>query len=97
MQTWAFIYTLGSEDAPARTDRVGSPACTLVAVGVPAAADAVGVIDDLLAEGVQLIELCGAFGPAETALVQQAVGGRVPVGMVTYPCAEAPGLHSLFG
>ena len=97
MQTWAFIYTLGSEDAAVRTDRVGSPACTLIAVGVPRLADAAGVIEGLLADGVQLVELCGAFGPAETAAVQQAAGGRVPVGAVTYPCAEASGLHSLFG
>jgi hypothetical protein len=99
MKAWAFIYTLGSDqdDAAVRTDRIGSPACTLLAVGVPSTAEAAGVIEGLLAEGVELIELCGAFGPAEAALVQGAVGGRVPVGAVSYPASAAAGLHTLFG
>jgi hypothetical protein len=97
MDNWAFIYTLGPDATEVRTDVIGSPACTLVALGVPSAADAPGVVDGLVARGVQLVELCGAFGPAETAAVQRALAGRVPLGTVTYPCGEAGGLHALFG
>ena len=35
-----------------------------------------------VADGAELIECCGAFGPAETVAVQAAVAGRVPVGTV---------------
>jgi hypothetical protein len=97
MDTWAFIYTLGPDTDAVRTDTIGSPGCRLVAVGVPSVADAPGVIDGLIAEGVQLIELCGAWGPAETAAVQAAVDGRVPVGTVSYAASEATGLHALCG
>jgi hypothetical protein len=97
MQRWAFVYTLGADAGEVRTDRIGSPACELMAVGVPSPADAPGVMDRLVADGVQLVELCGAFGPAETAAVQEALAGRIPLGVVTYPCGEAGGLHTLFG
>jgi hypothetical protein len=97
MDTWAFIYTLGPDATAVRTDSIGSPGCRLIAMGVPTTADAPGVVDGLIAQGVQLIELCGAWGPAETAAVLTAVGGRVPVGAVTYPASEAAGLHALFG
>jgi hypothetical protein len=97
MQKWAFLYTLGPDATEARIDTVGSPGCELVTVGVRAAGDAPAHVDKLLAGGVELIELCGAFGPAETAAVQAAVAGRVPVGAVAYPCTEAGGLHQLFG
>jgi hypothetical protein len=97
MDTWAFIYTLAGDRTAARTDTIGAPDCRLVAVGVPTAADAPAVIDGLIADGVQLVELCGAFGPAETAAVLAAVDGRVPVGAVTYPAGQADGLHALFG
>jgi hypothetical protein len=97
MRKWAFLYTLGPDATGSRVDTVGSPGCELVTVGVPAAGDAPAHIDELVAGGVELIELCGAWGPAETAAVQAAVAGRVPVGVVTYPCGEAAGLHRLFG
>ena len=97
MHTWAFIYTLGTDATEVRRDTIGSPACRLIAMGVPHPDDAAGVIDGLVAEGVQLVELCGAFGPTETAAVLAAAGGRVPVGAVTYPAGEAGRLDALFG
>lgn len=97
MEKWAFIYTSGDGDTPPITASTGSQACELITVGVPAAAVEGAVIDELIEDGVELIELCGAFGPAEAARVIEQVGGRVPVGYVTYPCTEAGGLHSLFG
>lgn len=38
----------------------------------------------LLANGVQCIELCGAFGEAGARAVIEATGGRIPVGYVTH-------------
>jgi len=98
MQTWGFIYTSGNEDGPPITARTGSEACVLLTVGVPSAAAVDDqVVEDLLAQGAQLIELCGAFGPAESARIMEQVAGRVPVGAVTYPASQAAGLHDLFG
>lgn len=97
MQRWAFLYTLGADATQIRTDVIGSGGCGLVAVGVPSTADAPGLVDGLIADGAQLIELCGAFGPADTAAVETAIAGRVPLGAVTYPASAGPGLHTLFG
>lgn len=99
MEKWAFIYTSGDGDGDgtAVIATTGSKACELVTVGVPTPAVESSLIDELIDGGVELIELCGAFGPAASATIVDQVGGRVPVGYVTYPASEAPGLHALFG
>jgi hypothetical protein len=35
-------------------------------------------------EGIQAIELCGGFGNVGTAKIVEAVGGKVPVGVVRF-------------
>lgn len=97
MKKWGFIYTLGNDADGLRTDRIGSPSCQLISVGVPAVADAPEAARQLLAEGVELIELCGAFGGAGLASVIAAIDGKVPVGAVFYGCEASTGLHRLFG
>jgi hypothetical protein len=90
---WGFIYLLDDASEKARTDTVG----TLLCVGIPDVADAPDVARQLLADGVELIELCGGFGGAGLASVVSAVNGRVPVGAVFYGCDAAGGLQRLFG
>jgi hypothetical protein len=97
MKKWAFIYTLGDKTAPVRTDIVGSPACQLVSIGVPSVEAAPAIAARLPDEGVELIELCGAFCGAGLGAVVEAVKGRVPVGGVFYGCEAAGGLQKLFG
>ena len=93
---WAFIYTLSTDsDAPV-FQTIGDEGCALIAVGVPSTDMAAGVVSDLIEDGVQLIELCGAFGPQATANVESAIGGRIPFGAVTYPCSEGSRLSSIF-
>ena len=94
----SIIYTIGSDATERRVERVGSAGCVLITVGVTSPADVANAVHLLIdEENVQLIELCGAFGPAETQAALEAAAGRVPVGAVTYPCSEATGLHTLFG
>lgn len=66
---------------------------TLVAVPDPSAAPAVAAA--LLAEGVQLVELCGAFGPLWTSRVLDATQHRVPVGAVGYGVESVAALTAL--
>lgn len=50
----------------------------------------------LLAQGVQMIELCGGFGPLWIAKVSEAIDYQVPVGSVAYgPEARQPLLDLL--
>lgn len=90
---WAFIYTLDADSESQRTDMIG----TLVCVGVRSIADAPAVARQLVAEGVELIELCGGFGGAGLASVIAAIEGRVPVGAVFFGVDASAGLQRLSG
>lgn len=90
---WAFIYTLDDPAEPTRIDRIG----TLVCVGIANIAEAPEMTRQLLAEGVELIELCGGFGGAGLGSVVSAANGRVPVGAVFYGVDASAGLQRLFG
>jgi len=50
----------------------------------------------LVAEGVQLIELCGAFGPIWSAKVIEAIGDTVPIGSVAYGPEAIDRVHAIF-
>ena len=94
---WAFIYLGTGEEDPALDRAVierGGLRTTMVAV--PEKSAAAGVAVELVDGGAQSIELCGAFGPVWAARVIEAIGGRVPVGSVTYGMESVPSLAALF-
>ena len=68
----------------------------MMAVGVSEQAQALPVAQRMVEEGVQLIELCGGFGPIWTSRVLEAVDMRVPVGAVGYGPESIAGLAALF-
>jgi len=45
---------------------------------------------------VQLIELCGGFGPIWTAKVIEELDGAIPVGSVGYGPEAISGMYRLF-
>lgn len=90
---WGFIYTLDDPTAAERLDTVG----TLVCVGIGDISQAPAAARQLVADGAELIELCGGFGGAGLAAVIAAVEGRVPVGAVFYGVEASAGLQRLFG
>ena len=95
---WAFIYTLGTEKGAPRWDELGSDECRLITVGVASVEDAAGAAKRLAEEGVQLVELCGAFGPVGTSPVVAALAEHdIPVGGVFYGAEATDGLHRIFG
>ena len=53
-------------------------------VFVPDESAAPRVVADLVADGIELVELYGGFGPTSAAAVSAAIGGRVPVGFVSF-------------
>lgn len=66
-------------------------------MAVPDRAAAAHVAAELVDDGAQLVELCGAFGAADVARVLEATGGRVPVGAAMYGMESLPKLVALFG
>lgn len=56
----------------------------------------IAVAKEAIAQGAQMIELCGGFGPLWVAKVTEAIQGQVPVGSVAYgPEARKPLLDLL--
>ena len=97
MKKWGFIYTLGDNTAQPRRDRLGTATCELICLGIPTVEDAAIAAQQLVNEGVELIELCGAFGGPGLATVLRTVDGKIPVGSVFYGGEASTGLHKLFG
>lgn len=93
---FGFIVTGAGLEPHIHRAEIIAPAFTMLALGVSSAADGPRAARMLLDSGVQLIELCGGFGPAGTVAVLQAVGGAVPVGSVGYGPESIEGMHALF-
>jgi hypothetical protein len=93
LHRFGFIVVGAELDA---RQQLSSRAFEMSIVGVASPEEGPAAAAQLLAEGVQLIELCGAFGPTWTARVIDAVEGRVPVGAVSYGAEALPGLAEIF-
>lgn len=65
-------------------------------VGVKTASQGVDVARAMVEEGVQLIELCGGFGPVWTGRVIEAINGAIPVGSVGYGPESIDSMYRLF-
>lgn len=95
--TWGFIYLgIGSEDPAIQRAVIEHGGLKTTVIAVPTPETAVKVAAELVDAGAQSIELCGAFGPVWTGRVIEAIGGRVPVGGVTYGAESMHALAALF-
>lgn len=74
----------------------GTDTFRMKVVGVRSAAEGVAVAVEMVEEGVQLIEVCGGFGPVWTGRIIEAINGAVPVGYVGYGPESIDGMHRLF-
>jgi hypothetical protein len=93
---FGFLVT-GSELDPARHRMVmRSPAFEMIAIGVSSPEQGVAAARGLVDEGVQLLELCGGFGPLWTARILEAIGHRIPVGAVAYGPESIDAMYALF-
>jgi hypothetical protein len=81
---WGFIYTAAGSSLDGTTTRQDTGACRTALVGIPEPEYVVDVAKRLVSDGVQLIELCGGFGPIWAGKVIEAIDGAVPVGTVAY-------------
>lgn len=96
----AFVFVAPDVDPAVHRQTVVTPAVELTAVAVNNYDQAVAVCQDLVAEGIVAIELCGGFGHAGTAAVAQAVGDKAAVGVVRFDNHPGLGFKSgdaLFG
>jgi hypothetical protein len=96
LRKFGFIVTGGGLDSKTHRLEMRSDAFTMIAVGVPTPEHAVAVARQLVSEGIQLIELCGGFGPIWTGKIIEAIGNQIPVGSVSYGPESINAMHALF-
>lgn len=97
LRSFGFIVRGAGLDPAVHRVELASPDFTMLAVGVSRLDDAPAVARRMVEHGIQLVELCGAFGPEGTAAVLTAVEHQVPVGAVQYGAESLASLHALFG
>ncbi|MFF7296460.1 DUF6506 family protein [Streptomyces sp. NPDC008265] len=93
---WGFIYTADGSAAGGDVSVVDTGACRSVFVGVEKPEESIEAAHRLVGEGVQLIELCGGFGPVWAGRVIDAINGAVPVGAVGYGPEAVDQVHAIF-
>ncbi|MFH8591341.1 DUF6506 family protein [Streptomyces rimosus] len=93
---FGFIYTAPGSTAGGDVSVVDTGECRSVLVGVRKPEEGIEVARRLVSEGVQLIELCGGFGPVWTGRIIEAIDGAVPVGAVGYGPEAVDQVHAIF-
>ena len=96
LERFGFIVTGNGYDPAQHRVNLDSAAIETLIVGVAAPEQALAVAREMVASGVQLIELCGGFGPIWTARVLEAIDHAVPVGAVGYGPESIDQMHALF-
>ena len=74
----------------------GSGEFSMKVVGVDHPQEGIAAAKEMLAEGIQLIELCGGFSPVWAGKIIEAIDYAVPVGVVAYGPESIDGMHRLF-
>lgn len=93
---FGFIFTGRGMDPARHRSVIEEGDFRTVVVGVSSADEGVAVAEQMVADGVELIELCGGFGPVWTGRIIDAIDGAVPVGSVGYGPESIDGMARLF-
>jgi Family of unknown function (DUF6506) len=93
---FGFIVTGSGLDPEKHIAVMESPTFRMITIGVSKPEQGIEAARRLISEGVQLIELCGGFGPIWTARILEAIGSAVPVGSVAYGPESIDAMCALF-
>lgn len=74
----------------------GTDKFAMKVVGVREAKDGVEAAKQMVAEGIQLIELCGGFSPVWAGRIIEAIEYAIPVGVVAYGPESIDSMYRLF-
>jgi Family of unknown function (DUF6506) len=90
----AFIFIAPEGDPVKHRSWIRTPHVELLAIAVKDYEAAERLSQELLAEGIKAIELCGGFGNVGTAKVVEAVKAQIPVGVVRFDLHPGLGFKS---
>jgi len=93
---FGFIVTGAGLDPQFNRMSMASDQFEMITVGVANASQGPAVAKGMIENGVQLIELCGGFGPEWTGKVIEAIDGAIPVGSVAYGPESIDQIYRLF-
>ncbi len=65
-------------------------------IGVKHPEQGIEAAQKMVAEGIQLIELCGGFSPVWSGKIIEAINYAVPVGVVSYGPESIESMYKLF-
>lgn len=96
LTNFGFIVTGSGFDQAGDVSVTETASFRMTTIGVPSAEFGLDAAHKLVADGVQLIELCGGFGPIWTGRIIEAIEDAVPVGSVGYGPESIDRIHAIF-
>jgi hypothetical protein len=96
LRRFGFIVKAAGYDSREHRSILDSGQFKTVVVGVASCEAARDVVREMVADGIQLIELCGGFTRDDRAALEQCIEFAVPIGVVTYSAEEEARLGDLF-
>jgi hypothetical protein len=96
LQRFAMIIKGPGYDPAVHRAQMASAHFSTDVICVSTVEQAFACAQQLVANGVQLIELCGGFSAENALALELSIGGRVPVGLVQYSAAQQLRLGALF-
>jgi len=91
----AFMFIAPNADPQVHCQWVKTEKVHLLTIGVATYQQAAETASKLVSDGIAAIELCGGFGNRGTAMIVDAVDGKIPVGVVRFDIH--PGLGNASG
>ena len=96
LTNFGFIVRGDGFDPESDVQVMETPSFRMTTIGISQPEQGGDAARRLVADGAQLIELCGAFGPIWTAKVIEAIDDAVPVGSVAYGPEAIARVHAIF-
>lgn len=90
-----FAFLIMGDFGPGDRAAIGGGSAQIV--GVSSLAEAAEAARQLAAQGVDCIELCGAFGPEGAREIIRATENRLPVGYITHLPEQDDVYRAAFG